>query len=229
LSEKYAHNSTYAFSENKVIGHIELEGLESVSAIVLGKAQNTWTGITNTLSGVANTANSYLNRGGNAISNALSPVDGIAFYLTINDIKGKGSGKRQSQYPTGPMVEIDAILGTADVATADPSKARIGGATVLGKIISVMEMMKEALGFGQFVGDAVEALKPDVKKIQANQLKKQMINRMQSFHRKHGIRLAMKVIIKQKDGHQLIAALIKTVSKGLLITIMELNLLKQTR
>lgn len=32
LSEKYVHNSTYAFSENKVTGHIELEGLESLSA-----------------------------------------------------------------------------------------------------------------------------------------------------------------------------------------------------
>jgi RHS repeat-associated protein len=32
LSEKYVHNSIYAFSENKVTGHIELEGLESVSA-----------------------------------------------------------------------------------------------------------------------------------------------------------------------------------------------------
>lgn len=31
LSEKYLHNSTYAFSENKVIGHVELEGLEAVS------------------------------------------------------------------------------------------------------------------------------------------------------------------------------------------------------
>ena len=30
LSEKYVYNSTYAFSENKVIGHIELEGLESM-------------------------------------------------------------------------------------------------------------------------------------------------------------------------------------------------------
>lgn len=29
LSEKYVHNSTYAFSENKLIKHIELEGLES--------------------------------------------------------------------------------------------------------------------------------------------------------------------------------------------------------
>jgi len=31
LSEKYVYNSTYAFSENKVTAHVELEGLESVS------------------------------------------------------------------------------------------------------------------------------------------------------------------------------------------------------
>lgn len=32
LSEKYVYNSPYAFSENKVTGHIELEGLESAPA-----------------------------------------------------------------------------------------------------------------------------------------------------------------------------------------------------
>lgn len=32
LSEKYEYNSTYAFSENKVIAHVELEGLESWEA-----------------------------------------------------------------------------------------------------------------------------------------------------------------------------------------------------
>ncbi len=32
LSDKYVHNSTYAFSENKVVAHVELEGLESVYA-----------------------------------------------------------------------------------------------------------------------------------------------------------------------------------------------------
>jgi RHS repeat-associated protein len=32
LSEKYEYNSTYAFSENKVTNHIELEGLESTAA-----------------------------------------------------------------------------------------------------------------------------------------------------------------------------------------------------
>lgn len=32
LSEKFVHNSTYSFSENKVTGHVELEGLESAMA-----------------------------------------------------------------------------------------------------------------------------------------------------------------------------------------------------
>ncbi|WP_162946178.1 DUF6443 domain-containing protein [Chitinophaga barathri] len=53
LSEKYVHNSTYAFSENKVTAHVELEGLEGLSinaeffkAKLLGS-----TGITKSYSG----------------------------------------------------------------------------------------------------------------------------------------------------------------------------------
>jgi len=34
LSDDYEYNSTYAFSENKVISHVELEGLEAVEIIV---------------------------------------------------------------------------------------------------------------------------------------------------------------------------------------------------
>lgn len=34
LSEKYVYNSTYAFSENKVTNHVELEGLESVESAI---------------------------------------------------------------------------------------------------------------------------------------------------------------------------------------------------
>ena len=33
LSEKYVYNSTYAFSENKVTSHVELEGLEAVPTV----------------------------------------------------------------------------------------------------------------------------------------------------------------------------------------------------
>ena len=37
LAEKFFYNSPYAFSENKVISHFELEGLEAVLAITSGK------------------------------------------------------------------------------------------------------------------------------------------------------------------------------------------------
>ncbi|PTB96007.1 hypothetical protein C9994_09320 [Marivirga lumbricoides] len=36
LAEDYYYNSPYAFSENKVVAHIELEGLESVSIVTIG-------------------------------------------------------------------------------------------------------------------------------------------------------------------------------------------------
>jgi uncharacterized protein YjbJ (UPF0337 family) len=38
LAHEYVHNSVYAFSENKVTGHIELDGLEAVSAIMYSDA-----------------------------------------------------------------------------------------------------------------------------------------------------------------------------------------------
>lgn len=37
LSQKYVHNSTYAFSENKVTNHVELEGLEAIGAYYYAK------------------------------------------------------------------------------------------------------------------------------------------------------------------------------------------------
>jgi RHS repeat-associated protein len=39
LSDKYVYNSTYAFSENKVTAHIELEGLESIPINLNGNEQ----------------------------------------------------------------------------------------------------------------------------------------------------------------------------------------------
>lgn len=40
LADKYPYNSTYAFSENHVTSHVELEGLEKVSFSVLFQNQN---------------------------------------------------------------------------------------------------------------------------------------------------------------------------------------------
>ncbi|MFZ6008822.1 MAG: hypothetical protein ACOYXT_00625 [Bacteroidota bacterium] len=50
LAEKYYYNSPYAFSENKVVAHRELEGLESVEAgkrEILREAKNEWDAFVN--------------------------------------------------------------------------------------------------------------------------------------------------------------------------------------
>jgi len=43
ISEKYYNNSPYAFSENKVVAHVELEGLESWSSISAEEINGQWT------------------------------------------------------------------------------------------------------------------------------------------------------------------------------------------
>ena len=40
LADKYVHNSTYAFSENKVTSHVELEGLEAVEVSTVTQTMN---------------------------------------------------------------------------------------------------------------------------------------------------------------------------------------------
>ncbi|MBX2969586.1 MAG: hypothetical protein KF803_09445 [Cyclobacteriaceae bacterium] len=48
LGEKYVHNGTYVFSENKLTAHVELEGLESVLTTAQGSPENGYTRTENT-------------------------------------------------------------------------------------------------------------------------------------------------------------------------------------
>lgn len=50
LTEKYYYNSSYSFSENKVVAHVELEGLEAVEAktVYVDNPNGTITATTNT-------------------------------------------------------------------------------------------------------------------------------------------------------------------------------------
>jgi RHS repeat-associated protein len=66
LSEKYVYNSTYAFSENKVVRHVELEGLESwdfMSTLknVAGFEYTTTKSFVNNMTEVAKDPNTYKN------------------------------------------------------------------------------------------------------------------------------------------------------------------------
>lgn len=67
LSHDYLYNSTYAFSENKVTRHIELEGLESKDAV-----NRAWRELQNDFQKVANFFNGFENTTGFAIERSNS-------------------------------------------------------------------------------------------------------------------------------------------------------------
>ncbi|MBO9593710.1 MAG: hypothetical protein J7599_12450 [Niabella sp.] len=74
LSDKYTHNSTYAFSENKVVRHVELEGLESAPFEYMNGRRLTKTEI-----GVANKIARDIGNGlGNVFVGLMSPFNAIA-------------------------------------------------------------------------------------------------------------------------------------------------------
>lgn len=77
LADKYVYNSTYAFSENKVTAHVELEGLESVPFMtgntifdgiantILGWGDNLRNGRDNLVAGANREASSQSGQSGN--------------------------------------------------------------------------------------------------------------------------------------------------------------------
>jgi RHS repeat-associated protein len=66
LAESFYYNSTYAFSENKVTNHIELEGLEAYPALAKFKAQG---------QAMANRLSNRINKMGSSVRNFFSPPD----------------------------------------------------------------------------------------------------------------------------------------------------------
>ncbi|NCI45799.1 RHS repeat-associated core domain-containing protein [Sediminibacterium soli] len=66
LSDKYVHNSIYAFSENRVTGHVELEGLEAVEANSVMYSQN---GKSKVLHYSASKVDNPYNLGGGTLNN----------------------------------------------------------------------------------------------------------------------------------------------------------------
>lgn len=117
LAEKYVYNSTYAFSENKVTGHIELEGLESlsvndVSNIYLRAAFK---------ENVQNTLQSLRRNGSEAVQVKGTVGVGVGVSGGVGKLKGDAS-------VNGPQVEA-SINGGGNVG----AKGSMAGAGVKGE------------------------------------------------------------------------------------------------
>jgi len=175
LAEKYVHNAPYAFSENKVTSHVELEGLEAVSIQAEGR------GILPVVGNLAVTASGAYgiaigtrrdHDGLHAvqyISGSLGPGSGVGVslgigtYVNSGDLEdlsglGFGAGGFLSPMPglTGGSFEINSTSDGTQfgglVPFVSPSKAAGGGVWVegsythfIGEPVNLTEMSDELM------------------------------------------------------------------------------------
>ena len=154
LAEKYVYNSTYAFSENKVTSHVELEGLESESInnpyIMAALQQN-----------VQNDVMRLNQHVSNAAGVTFSVGFGVGGSLKVGPVKlgGTASGPQASLSVTsggkvsaqGSLVGVDGNIqigsvkvkggGSAGVVEVKDGKANVSATTAGGN--ASMSMSKE--------------------------------------------------------------------------------------
>jgi len=114
LADKYVHNSTYAFSENKVTGHIELEGLEAIPITAIPRVVP---------------AAGASSAGAGATTIVLDELDQI-----------KAHQREQQLEATAEKVMTNAVNTAIDVAPVIADKA----SQVLDKISEVLDNMQQA-------------------------------------------------------------------------------------
>jgi RHS repeat-associated protein len=135
LAEDYYYNSTYAFSENKVTAHIELEGLESYS---INNGENSFESAYNSFSNwLSNLVNVTFNLSQTNFSNEEEVEDfenSMQQASTINQVSKVGqnfsSGDIQPyvtiSYGKEATNVIDAVNGNGSI-TLSPSGVLLGG------------------------------------------------------------------------------------------------------
>lgn len=119
LAEKYVYNSPYAFSENKVTSHVELEGLEAMSAFSQGEIDATINGqmgeglvesVTDVAEGVYNLVTDPIGTAatlGTAIGNLVS--DPIGTFTAIKD-------QTVSSFKENPQKAMGKVIGNMMMA-----------------------------------------------------------------------------------------------------------------
>jgi RHS repeat-associated protein len=130
LADKYVYNSTYAFSENKLTGYVELEGLEAIPIGVTMWAtqkvvQDPNSGTSKAIGAVVGVGQSVVNTitgVGNVIAHPIETVKGLGELNTpMGQVKmGLSIAGKVDAYNKGTGFEKSAILSEAitDVATA---------------------------------------------------------------------------------------------------------------
>jgi RHS repeat-associated protein len=110
LSDRYVHNSPYAFSENKVTAHVELEGLEAHPAMYLLKKEVQK--VEKAVNSVLNTAQQTISNGIETIANAIGSVGNSehGFILTSENGGVRGGSSEGVRKGLGEELEVGHLL-----------------------------------------------------------------------------------------------------------------------
>ncbi|ANH80062.1 hypothetical protein A8C56_02850 [Niabella ginsenosidivorans] len=153
LSDKYVHNSTYAFSENKVTAHVELEGLEAEYIIdkfkraiaaefqdISNKIDNavSYFSKTSTSTEVSSTPVATISAGGTVTTTASTNFGGKMNYLIYNNTL---DGNKEPFFKTTVSTSVDtkteaktgntSIIEKTSVDTKGTVTQEIGGKTTV--------------------------------------------------------------------------------------------------
>jgi RHS repeat-associated protein len=128
LSEQFYYNSTYAFSENKVTSHIELEGLESVSMHVIKAATSPKT--TQSLQKASEAGKQMVSvKGSVQVGLGLEgKAGGAQFGYQVSFFNVEGTANGSSQTAEMNVVKVEAQAGYG-------GKYSVGGQAKGGKLV----------------------------------------------------------------------------------------------
>jgi RHS repeat-associated protein len=171
LSEKYEYNSTYAFSENKVTGHVELEGLEAAPT---EDKRGCPTGMP-VVNGVGNSSKGFVF--GLSLQYQVEPTRGA----TVTGIRDtKGGGTNAAGKPKGiDVVRVDQAHGHGKAAIGphlninekvtglpDPhtplTNNQFGGLKTAGQALNVIDKVAKPLAIVTDVVQLGNAIKTDI-------------------------------------------------------------------
>ena len=178
LAPSYPHNSPYAFSENRVIDGVELEGLEyyevglirqdleAKTKIVRQNAEDVIESTGDALVAVGVMISTGASAAGDAIVDGLIYLEIPGFVLTSKNGKGDNQSKDDNRDAIGEL-EVTDILDVADVVGRDvKAPASTTGGDIIGKAIDATDSVDEAI---EELNTPIKGVRQDSESIKAGE------------------------------------------------------------
>ena len=189
LAEKYYYNSPYAFSENKVVAHREIEGLEAewaVGELAQQVSQNPNGGVaiaSGLALGAGNVLGGAISGVANAVMHPLQTLEGIASLSTMEgqvnaglNLVSEGAAK-VDQFQNGTNFDKAVVVGEVVTTVAltvgtggEGAAAKVSEAGNLTKTVGRIEGLAPKVGSagGPGAGKAFSTVVKDVARTEAN-------------------------------------------------------------